>query len=180
VEFEKKCSRTSAVDGGGSTTTPPPPRSSSSSPTNVADLSSGGGANSQQTTSALQQLVRDLRISTEHEGFTFERSDLSKEDTKVLKQLCQSYSLLFDMTEVRVTVKRSLGTNSERPSPSLRAQATPSWAPATPIPLRPMDFKGISHWKEIRNQQGGAHGFVRSLGPKDGKPGFAAGRGRPI
>lgn len=132
---------------------------------------------------SLQQLVRDLRVSVEHEGFTLQRQDLTKDELKVLKQLCQSYGLLFDMTEEQVSVKRVLGANgtaSGKPSPALRPiAATPAWAPATPAPLRPMDFKGIRHWKDIRNQSNSL-GIVRPLGPEDGKPSFGAGRGRPL
>ena len=133
---------------------------------------------------SLQELVRDLRVSTEHEGFHLDRAEVSKEELKVLKQLCQSYGLLFDINEQRATVRRVLGTNgtsSEKPSPALRPQAatTPAWAPATPAPLRPMDFKGISHWKDIRSHAN-TLGICRPLGPEDGKPAFAAGRGRPL
>ncbi|KAG5478014.1 hypothetical protein LSCM4_05412 [Leishmania orientalis] len=132
---------------------------------------------------SLQELVRELRVSTEHEGFHLSRADVAKEELKVLKQLCQSYGLLFDMNDQQVTVRRVLGTNgssSEKPSPALRPQPTaPAWAPATPAPLRPMDFKGISHWKDIRSQAS-TLGIMRPLGPEDGKPAFSAGRGRPL
>ncbi|KPA79176.1 hypothetical protein ABB37_05672 [Leptomonas pyrrhocoris] len=132
---------------------------------------------------SLQELVRDLRVSTEYEGFHLDRTEVSKEELKVLKQLCQSYGLHFDINDQRATVRRVLGANgtlSEKPSPALRPQsATPVWVPATPAPLRPMDFKGISHWKDIRNQAN-TLGIVRPLGPEDGKPAFSAGRGRPL
>lgn len=132
---------------------------------------------------SLQELVRDLRVSTEHEGFHLDRAEVSKEELKVLKQLCQSYGLQFDINDQRATVRRMLGANgttSEKPSPALRPQAaTPAWAPATPAPLRPMDFKGISHWKDIRSQAN-TLGIIRPLGPEDGKPAFSAGRGRPL
>lgn len=144
---------------------------------------SAGGAACAESKRSLQELVRELRVSTEHEGFHLSRADVAKEELKVLKQLCQSYGLLFDMNEQRVTVRRVLGNNgtgSEKPSPALRPQSvTPAWAPATPAPLRPMDFKGISHWKDIRSQAA-ALGIARPLGPEDGKPAFAAGRGRPL
>ncbi|CAG9574592.1 conserved hypothetical protein [Leishmania major strain Friedlin] len=132
---------------------------------------------------SLQELVRELRVSAEHEGFHLSRSDVAKEALKVLKQLCQSYGLLFDMNDQQVTVRRVLGSNgigSEKPSPALRPQSmAPAWAPATPAPLRPMDFKGISHWKDIRSQAS-TLGIMRPLGPEDGKPAFSAGRGRPL
>ncbi|CAM42299.1 conserved hypothetical protein [Leishmania braziliensis MHOM/BR/75/M2904] len=132
---------------------------------------------------SLQELVRELRVSTEHEGFHLSRTDVEKEALKVLKQLCQSYGLMFDMNDQQVTVRRVLGANgagSEKPSPSLRPQPiTPAWAPATPAPLRPMDFKGISHWKDIRSQAS-TLGIIRPLGPEDGKPAFSMGRGRPL
>ncbi|GET88962.1 hypothetical protein, conserved [Leishmania tarentolae] len=132
---------------------------------------------------SLQELVRDLRVSTEHEGFHLSRTDVAKESLKVLKQLCQSYGLLFDINDQQVTVRRVLGSNgtgSEKPSPALRPQSTaPAWSPATPAPLRPMDFKGISHWKDIRSQAS-TLGIMRPLGPEDGKPAFSAGRGRPL
>lgn len=132
---------------------------------------------------SLQELVRELRVSAEHEGFHLSRTDVAKEALKVLKQLCQSYGLLFDMNDHQVTVRRVLGSNgtgSEKPSPALRPQSMPpAWAPATPAPLRPMDFKGISHWKDIRSQAS-TLGIMRPLGPEDGKPAFSAGRGRPL
>ncbi|KPI83135.1 hypothetical protein ABL78_7845 [Leptomonas seymouri] len=132
---------------------------------------------------SLQELVRDLRVSTEYEGFHLGRAEVSKEELKMLKQLCQSYGLHFDINDQRATVWRVLGTNgtsSEKPSPALRPQtATPAWVPATPAPLRPMDFKGISHWKDIRSQTN-TLGILRPLGPEDGKPAFSAGRGRPL
>jgi hypothetical protein len=145
--------------------------------------SAAGGAASENKRS-LQELVRDLRVSTEYEGFHLDRAEVSKEELKVLKQLCQSYGLLFDMNDQRATVRRVLGANggasSEKPSPALRPQAaSPAWAPATPAPLRPMDFKGISHWKDIRSQAN-TLGICRPLGPDDGKPAFSAGRGRPL
>lgn len=143
---------------------------------------------------ALQQMVRDLRVSTEHEGFSYKREQLSKEEIKLLKQLCQAYGLLFDMSESKVTVRRSLGggattsaaqgaaAHSAAPSPALRSHMpspTPMWAPTTPAPLRPMDFKGISHWKDIRREQS-TIGICRPVGPEDGVPPFSAGRGRPV
>ncbi|KAG5503464.1 hypothetical protein JKF63_05603 [Porcisia hertigi] len=143
---------------------------------------SANGAISESKRS-LQELVRELRVSPEHEGFHLSRSDVAKEEVKLLKQLCQSYGLLFDMNDHQVTVRRVLGANgtsSEKPSPALRPQSTaPAWAPATPAPLRPMDFKGISHWKDIRSQSS-TLGIIRPLGPEDGKPAFSAGRGRPL
>ncbi|TPP44923.1 hypothetical protein CGC20_12005 [Leishmania donovani] len=58
---------------------------------------------------SLQELVRELRVSAEHEGFHLSRTDVAKEALKVLKQLCQSYGLLFDMNDQQVTVRRVLG-----------------------------------------------------------------------
>lgn len=162
------------------------------------DCSAGAGGSSQLM---LQQLARDLRVSSEHEGIIFRRPDLAKGEIKLLKQLCQSYGLMFQMDEARVTVRRPLGAvagggsnnasnnrsgaTSAGASPALRPAnqppppPTPAWTPATPTPLRPMDFKGISHWKDIRAQQS-TLGIVRPVGPEDGGQPFSAGRGRPV
>ncbi|KAG8342219.1 hypothetical protein TRVL_06955 [Trypanosoma vivax] len=66
----------------------------------------------------LQQIVRDLRVSAEHEGFKYRRCELSKKDMKLLRQLCHSYGLVFEPGEKVVTVHRVLSA-SGRPSPAL-------------------------------------------------------------
>lgn len=63
---------------------------------------------------------------------------------------------------------------------------TPQWTAHTPSSLQPMDFRGIRHWKEVRQEAtsqstgntGAALGIIRPLGP-DCAPPFGAGRGRP-
>lgn len=128
----------------------------------------------------LQQLVRDLRISSEHEGFVYRRSDLTKDEIKLLKQLCNSYGHYFDLTEQTVTVKRVLPV-SGRPSPAIRsattAQQTSSLQP-TPLSLRPIDFKGSRFFSRIRGSQL-ALDYVYAKKPGD-VPSFAPGRGRPV
>ncbi|CAD2219872.1 hypothetical protein AGDE_09267 [Angomonas deanei] len=68
------------------------------------------------TAGSLQQRVRELRVSNEHEGFVYTKDQLSKEELKLLKQLCQSYDLLFEATESKVTVRRQLGPSKPRPT----------------------------------------------------------------
>ncbi|EAN97924.1 putative RNA-binding protein 38 [Trypanosoma cruzi] len=137
------------------------------------------GTAERESEASLQQLVRDLRVSTEHEGFIYQRSDLTKDELKLLKQLCHSYGLSFDLSEQKVTVKRILPGN-DRQSPALRpSQTTPlNWTQATPGALRPMDFKGIRHWGEMRSKYSSL-GIARPKGPHDVPP-FASGRGRPL
>ncbi|EAN79548.1 RNA-binding protein, putative [Trypanosoma brucei brucei TREU927] len=132
----------------------------------------------------LQQLVRDLRVSSEHEGFRYQRSDLSKEDLKVLKQLCNSYGLSFDLDDRTVTVRRILPL-SGRPSPAMRPAAANGCAShtltatmPTPGTLQPMDFRGIRHWRELNSQQVSL-GIARPKEPGSVQP-FAPGRGRPL
>ncbi|ORC88723.1 uncharacterized protein TM35_000151540 [Trypanosoma theileri] len=132
----------------------------------------------------LQQLVRNLRVSTEHEGFIYQLVDISKDELKALKQLCHSYDLSFELGEHSVTVRRIL-PGSGRPSPALRPGAaqqsslsTVNFTQPTPASLRPMGFKGISHWREIRNNAVRL-GIARPKGPGDVPP-FAPGRGRPL
>eukprot|EP00744_Colponema_vietnamica_P012783 GILI01017932.1.p1 GENE.GILI01017932.1~~GILI01017932.1.p1 ORF type:complete len:534 (-),score=70.70 GILI01017932.1:118-1683(-) len=63
---------------------------------------------------------------------------------------------------------------------------TPQWTAHTPSSLQPMDFRGIRHWKEVRQEAtsestgntGAALGIIRPMGPESGTP-FGAGRGRP-
>lgn len=128
---------------------------------------------------SLEQVVRDLRVSKENEGFFYTRSQLSKEEVKYLRQLALSYDLLFESNSENITVKRKLP--GDKPSPALRPSgATPQWVPATPGSLLPMDFRGIRHWKEMRQSTASSMlGIVRPLGPGDVPP-FAKGRGRPI
>lgn len=130
---------------------------------------------------SLEQAVRDLRISKEHEGFFYTRSQLSKEEVRYLKHLSVSYDLMLELTTENVTVKRRLA--GEKPSPALKpsnAPSTPQWVPATPGSLLPMDFRGIRHWKEMRQASASAAlGIVRPIGPGD-VAAFSAGRGRPL
>lgn len=138
---------------------------------------------------SLDQLVRDLRVSKENEGFTFGRSQLAKEEIRYLKQISLTYDLLFELSVDSVTVKRKLpaaGEPKPQPSPALRPVTTPQWAPATPGSLLPMDFRGIRHWKELRQANAGVGGsatavlgIIRPIGPHD-VPAFASGRGRPL
>ena len=126
----------------------------------------------------LEQAVRDLRQSKDHEGFFYSKSSIGKEEIKYLKQLCVSYDLLFDAASDQVTVKRKFAVDSSKRSPALRpCPATPSWTPATPGSLLPMDFKGIRHWKEVR--QANSLPIERPIGPGDVAP-FGAGRGRRL
>ncbi|CCW66012.1 unnamed protein product [Phytomonas sp. Hart1] len=144
-----------------------------------------GGGPWGKTAPGLPQLVREIRVSSVHEGFAFPRAQLTRGELKLLRQLCQAYGLQLRLTAEKATARRLLGVSSGGGlSPGLRPaapspSATPSWAPLTPAPLRPMDFKGIRHWKEIRGQTN-MLGIVRPLGPEDGLPSFAAGRGRPV
>jgi hypothetical protein len=125
----------------------------------------------------LEQAVRDLRQSRDHEGFFYNKGCVSKEEVKYLKQLCVSYDLLFDASGDQVTVKRKIAADSSKRSPALRPSSTPSWSPATPGSLLPMDFKGIRHWKEVR--QTTSLQIERPIGPGDVPP-FGAGRGKRI
>jgi hypothetical protein len=129
----------------------------------------------------LEQAVRDLRASKDHEGFFYGKSQLSKEEVKYLKHLTVSYDLILEVSAESVTVKRRIAGDKEKPSPALRPNSTPQWVPATPGSLLPMDFRGIRHWKEMRNQSSssGGLGIVRPLGPGDTAP-FSSGRGRSI
>ncbi|CCD18740.1 hypothetical protein ERJ75_001710900 [Trypanosoma vivax] len=127
----------------------------------------------------LQQIVRDLRVSAEHEGFKYRRCELSKEDMKLLRQLCHSYGLVFEPGEKVVTVRRVLSA-SGRPSPALRPQSS-STATATQSAtdaFRAMEFRGIRHWRELGSQQTSI-GIVRPKEPDNVTP-FAPGRGRPV
>lgn len=126
---------------------------------------------------ALEQHVKDLRSSREHEGFFYSRGALSKEEVKYLRHLCGLYELTLESSADQITVKRRF---TDRPSPTLKPHlTTPPWVPATPGSLHPMDFRGIRHWKEMR-QTTNTLGIVRPLGPSDGIVPFAAGRGRPF
>lgn len=127
----------------------------------------------------LEQAVRDLRASKDHEGFLYGKSQLSKEEVKYLKHLTVSYDLVLEVNAETVVVKRRIA--GEKPSPALRPNSTPQWVPATPGALLPMDFRGIRHWKEMRNQTSGSSGLgiVRPLGPGDAVA-FSSGRGRSI
>lgn len=128
----------------------------------------------------LEQAVRDLRASKDHEGFLYAKSQVSKEEVKYLKHLAVSYDLILELSAESVIVKRRLV--GEKPSPALRPNSTPQWVPATPGSLLPMDFRGIRHWKELRNQNSGSSGglgIVRPLGPGDVAP-FSVGRGRSV
>ncbi|CCD13460.1 unnamed protein product [Trypanosoma congolense IL3000] len=131
----------------------------------------------------LQQLVRDLRVSVEHEGFRYQRSDLNKDDLKTLKQLCNSYGLSFELDDHTLTVRRIL-PQSGRPSPALRPHLngspmrTLNATLPTPGTLEPMDFRGIRHWRELTTQRV-TLGIVRPKEPGSVSP-FASGRGRPI
>jgi hypothetical protein len=126
----------------------------------------------------LEQAVRELRQSTTHEGFFYSKGSVSKEEVKYLKQLCVSYDLLFDASGDQVTVKRKIASDTTKRSPALRpVSSTPSWSPATPGSLLPMDFKGIRHWKEVR--QAASLQIERPIGPGDVPP-FGAGRGKRI
>lgn len=73
----------------------------------------------------LEKLVHDLRVSTEYEGFKLSRSQLSKEDLRSLKQLCQFYTLQLDLqsSETHVSVRRQLGAPTSY-HPSLPASAS--------------------------------------------------------
>ncbi|ESL07322.1 hypothetical protein TRSC58_04990 [Trypanosoma rangeli SC58] len=137
------------------------------------------GAAEREWETSLQQLIRDLRVSTEHEGFVCQRSELSKDELKLLKQLCHSYGLSFDLTEQKVTVKRIL-PGGDRQSPALRPNhnTQQNWGQPTPGALRPMDFKGIRHWGELRGSYASL-GIARPKGPYSGTP-FSPGRGRPV
>ncbi|RNF12603.1 uncharacterized protein Tco025E_06419 [Trypanosoma conorhini] len=137
------------------------------------------GAAERERETSLQHLVRDLRVSTEHEGFVCQRSELSKDELKLLKQLCHSYGLSFDLTEQKVTVKRIL-PGGDRHSPALRPghNTQLNWGQPTPGALRPMDFKGIRHWGELRSSYASL-GIARPKGPYT-VPAFSPGRGRPV
>lgn len=149
----------------------------------------GGGSAvagaSRTSVAVLEQAVRDLRFSSEHEGFFFTRTSLGKDDVKYLKHLAQSFDMTFEGTAEVVTVKRRMVV--EKPSPALRPAAapgsTPPWVPATPGTLQPMEFRGIRHWKEMRLASaatgGTALGIVRPVEPGT-VPAFGSGRGRPI
>ncbi|EPY21396.1 hypothetical protein STCU_08565 [Strigomonas culicis] len=147
-----------------------------------------------RTEEMLHQLVRDLRVSAEHEGFSYTKSDLSREELKILKQLCQSYGLAFELRDAKVVVRRQLGAAHQMhptpgsaparvgsPSPGMRPQPTPTWAPKTPAAFASTNYKSIKHWRDVRTQTKETHslGIVRPLGPEDVAP-FSAGRGRPV
>lgn len=128
----------------------------------------------------LQQLVRDLRTSAEHEGFVYQRSDLTKDEIKLLKQLCNSYGHYFDLGEQTVTVKRVLPL-SGRPSPAMRSTTTAQQVSSpqpTPLSLRPIDFKGSRFFSRVRGNQF-VLDYVYAKNPGD-VPSFAPGRGRPV
>lgn len=65
--------------------------------------------------------------------------------------------------------------------------STPQWVAHTPSSLQPMDFRGIRHWKEMRQEAtaqvtantGATLGIIRPLGPEGAAP-FGSGRGRPV
>ena len=78
----------------------------------------------------------------------------------------------LEVTAENVTVKRRIAGEKEKPSPALRPNSTLQWVPATPGSLLPMDFRGIRHWKEMRNQtsSSGGLGIIRPLGPGDAPP----------
>ena len=134
--------------------------------------------------SSLEELTRDLSKTNEHDGFLFAKQALSKEEQKYLRGLCQASDLLFEVVQSSVVVKKRADKKAGV-SPSLAAR-TPPFNPATPslhsenVPDSGMQFRGIRHWKEQRNQSVVSHslGIHRPLGPGDAKP-FGSGRGRP-
>lgn len=129
---------------------------------------------------SLEQAIRDLRNSKENEGFFYSRSQLSKDEAKYLKHLAVSYDMMLELSSENITVKRRMGV--DKPSPALRPTlpGTPQWVPATPGSLLPMDFRGIRHWKEMRQgTKTTMLGILRPLGPGETTP-FVSGRGRPI
>jgi hypothetical protein len=135
--------------------------------------------------SSLEELVRDLAKNNEHDGFLFPRQALSREEQKYLRGLCQASDLLFEVVTSSVVVKKR--ADKTRASPSLTAR-TPPFNPATPSlhseggPDSGMQFRGIRHWKEQRQQSvasgGQPLGIARPLGPGDSKS-FGSGRGKP-
>jgi len=77
--------------------TPPSPHAAAAAAAAVSD-----------TPHLLEKLIRELRVSTEHEGVRLPRHDLRKEDLRVLKQLCQFYGMHLDFhsSDTVLTVKR--------------------------------------------------------------------------
>lgn len=67
-------------------------------------------AQGEMTPHLLEKLIRELRISNEHEGVRLARSDLRKEDLRELKQLCKFYGMRLDLhsSEQTVTVLRDM------------------------------------------------------------------------
>eukprot|EP00796_Vickermania_ingenoplastis_P007473 gene7473-5268_t len=150
VEFKKKSKPIvdasvgsgAGGDGSGAATATPRQKAGHNAPVSAAATPAMTGV------AELEQLVRALRVSTEHEGFHLSKADLTKEELRILKQLCQFYSMRIDLqsSPTLVTVKRHLaapatfnnpgaaavgtttasGTTSAKPSPALRPQPSPS------------------------------------------------------
>lgn len=112
----------------------------------------GAVGNSPQAATAdlhtMELLLRDLRVSTEHEGFTLHRGDLSKEELRHLKQLCQLYGLVLEVQPAPrdcVIVRRHLGPpTSYTGSTSVSAKPSPALKPISPG-LRPSSLTPPLH-----------------------------------
>lgn len=186
-------------------------------PTGSESAAATAGKEAERMTSFanLEKAVKDLRQSNDNEGFLYPKAAVTKDDIRYLKQLCTSFDLIFESSTENVTVRRkaqvalksgtpagviagipgggggsgsaSGSVDASRTSPAMHPQ-TPPWTPATPGSLQPLEFRGIRHWKEMR-QKAGSLGPVsgdpsglqihRPLGAGDA-PAFSAGRGRPI
>ena len=127
----------------------------------------------------------------EWEGFSFAKSQLSSAEFRYLKGLCQAHQaeLVFELTMTHCYVKRKLPEGRfSRVSPAMGPARTPPFGPLSTPSHHAIDlgetsglqFRGIRHWKEQRDQQGlkGTLPITRPIEPGQAAP-WGAGRGRP-
>jgi hypothetical protein len=204
VEFKKRCKDPAAATEPTSTE-PPAEKTPQTKPQEAAKLKRE--EQSPAMCAALEQLVREIKGSKDVEGFSYQRSALTREEQRFLRQICATQNVLFDQTTELITVRRKavpLEHKEPRRSPGMRpATTTPTMGSSPPpLPLPPPEqpmndsftgtgsfssltgasaFKGIKHWKESRNSTTPGNRTLpihRCLGPLDLPP-FAAGRGCP-